>query len=385
MINKIIAGYVTPKGCASDTLFIKHSSFKPQIRFHVKYDIPSESVHEVEVLFLADKHQLIRYIFKELDILLGVGGVFKLEVTEALGHGNGIRSLSQIKHEFSISTHGRYRLKTESRSGTVSLIYEKVKSVLIPGDSIDCWSFGIITNGKNTEKVNVLISSIEALHIPEYEVIVCGQHDTADQSTKVFDIDVDDRDLRAPITRKKNKIAEKAKYENLVILHDRYIFPEDWFTKMSQYGNNFELLAIPNIGPKGGRVNDWPVFLGLPSQPRIVGSYLLPYSSYSYSLYMQGGLMIVKRSVFNDIKLDENLYWGELEDVAFSKIAYLKGYFLYIDKNNRILTSSGRISESRNLNKVLNLFRSQVTRLRRITYLIRNLFNHFINVQFKRK
>lgn len=385
MINKIVAGYIAPKGGASDTLFIKHSSFNPQIRFHVKHDIPSESVHEVEVLFLADNHLLIRYIFKELDILLSVGGMFKLQVTEALGHGNGVRSLSQIKHEFSVSTHGRYRLKSESGSGTVCLIYEKVESVLIPGDSIDCWSFGIITDGKNAGKVNGLISSIEALSIPEYEIIVCGQHHAADQSIKVFDIDLDDRELRAPITRKKNRIAEKAKYENLVILHDRYLFADDWFTKMSKYGNSFELLAIPNIGPNGGRVNDWPVFNGLPSQPRTGGSYMLPYSSYSDSLYMQGGLMIVKRSIFNNIKFDENLYWGELEDVVFSKIAYLKGYLLYIDKNNRIFTASGRIRESRNLNRGLNVFRSQVTSLRRVTYLIKNLCNHLINSRFNLK
>ena len=49
MINKIVAGYIAPKGGASDTLFIKHSSFKPQIEFHVKHDIPIESVREAEV------------------------------------------------------------------------------------------------------------------------------------------------------------------------------------------------------------------------------------------------------------------------------------------------------------------------------------------------
>ncbi|MDA9000672.1 hypothetical protein N9J66_01255 [Gammaproteobacteria bacterium] len=313
-----------------------------------------------------------------------VGGTFKLLVTEVFGHGNGVRSLSQIKHEFSISTHGRYRLKSENGSGTVSLIYEKVESVLISGDSINRWSFGIITNGKKSKQVNALIRSIQALHIPEYEILICGPHDSKDPMIKVFGVDSDEEELRGPITKKKNEIGRLAKFENLVILHDRYVFPDNWFFKMKKYGNLFEMLVLPNIGLGGGRVNDWSAFYGNPSQPLSKGTSLLPYNKYSESVYMQGGILIIKKSIFNRITLDENLYWGELEDVVFSKIAHLYGFFTYIDSNNRVLTDSSRLRESRDLNTVEYLLKRTLSYLRQIFLIIVNLSRHWLNSLWSR-
>lgn len=385
MIKKLVTGYIKPRDLESDTLFLGPSSYGCSGDFLSKPDVPFESIESVTVLFFADRHPLIRHIFKQLDGLLKLGGKFEIQVTDSIGHGNGTRSISQIKHEFALCTHGRYRMSSESGSGVITLVYEKKYSILLPQDSITRWSFGIITDGNKNDQVHDLIKSIQQQKIPQYEIIICGPYCCEDQALKIIDIEVDEDDCRGHITRKKNMIAESAKYENLVILHDRYLFPDDWYKNMKNYGNAFELLAIPNIGPSGGRVNDWPVFEGLPSHPFIVNSTLLPYNLYSDSLYMQGGLMIVKKSILRQIKLDENLYWGELEDVLFSKIAHLKGYLLRMDVNNKIFTNSSRIQESRNLTSTQNFLRKLSNYFQRSVLITRNLLFHFLNSRFRRK
>ena len=382
-IKNIVIGYVKPDNIGDDTLFLNSSAFSPLNNSLTTYNIQRESLDSVTLLFLAEKHLLIRHIFKQLDRLLAINGMFKFHVCDSIGHGNGLRSIYQVKHEFSLSTLGRYNLISESGSRIIKLVYEKKRSIDIPGDSIDKWSFGIITDGKKNEQVNNLVNSIKEQRIPEFEILICGPYSSSDKEIVV--IDYEKNDCRGHITHKKNKIAQIAKYENLIILHDRYTFSKTWFERMKSFGNDFELLAVPNIGPLGGRVNDWPSFEGLPSDRLISNSKLLPYSSYSNSIYMQGGLIIIKRSIYNDIKLDEKLYWGELEDILFSKIAYLKGYLLVIDANNKIFTNSGRIKESRHLTELQNILRNMSSRIKRLIFIIRNVLLHFILIRIKSK
>ena len=379
MVNKIIAGYYPPKNLDSKTFFYKHNVFDSSPRFYKKNDILLESVKEITILFLADRHPKIRLIIKELDNVLKVGGLLKIIATDSIGHANGLRSLSQIKSEFSISTGGRYRLLAETGNNKVSLTYEKVESFQAENDSITNWSFGIITNGKNSNNVNNLISSINRQKIPNYEILICGPHYSDDPKVKVFDIEVDAKDIRAPITRKKNQIAENAIHENMIILHDRYLFPEDWYKKMIEYGNVYEMLVIPNIGQNGGRVNDWIAFYGLPGQSFSYGTSLLSYKENTESAYMQGGLMIIKRSIFNSMKLNENLYWGELEDVVFSKIAHLCGYYIYVDQNNKIYTNSLRLKEKKNLTFLPHIIQIALSKTFRPLYVLKNIVIHYIN------
>ena len=131
-----------------------------------------------------------------------------------------------------------------------------------------------------------------------------------------------------------------------MIMHDRYLLPEDWFIKMKKYGNYFDLMTMPNIGSNKGRVNDWGQYRGKPSSIFNKINYLLKYSEWSNDWFSQGGLLIIKKSLYLDNMLDERLHWDEMEDIAWSQIGHLKGWFYYLDSNNKIFTFSDRLNES---------------------------------------
>ena len=164
-----------------------------------------------------------------------------------------------------------------------------------------------------------------------------------------------------------------------MLLHDRYLLPSDWFQRMKNNGNYFDLLAIPNIGPNGGRVNDWGEYNGKPSQIYRKTSAILPYSTWSEDWYSNGGLLVIKKNLYNLIKLDDRLFWGELEDVQFSQLANLNGLFYYIDLKNKIFTFSDRLIEFGQIDKL--------TSLKKHVYFyivkIKNMINYFLNIHDK--
>jgi hypothetical protein len=360
----------------NDILYLSIDDINHLERIWTKYKITPQSIDEVHINFLADRNKLIRFIIKELDILLVLGGKFLINSTHSNFHGNFIRSLDQIKYEFSVSTNGRYNmLKQEIKARRNFLVYIKRKNTLLQSDSIDKWSFGIITNGKKKNQVEDLIESIVLQKIPNYEIIICGDFKSDKFPVILLDDVKIENEIRGPITIKKNKIVQRAKYENLILMHDRYLLPNDWFQRMKNYGNYFDLLAIPNIGLKGGRVNDWGEHKGKPSQIYRETSYILPYNTWSDGWYSQGGLLVIKKNLYNLIKLDNRLFWGELEDIQFSQLANLNGLFYYIDVQNKIFTFSERLIEFKEINK-LSYFKKHV-----YYYIvkIKNMALHYLN------
>lgn len=353
-------------------------------RIYTKYNLEPESFNEVQIDYLFDREYLIRYIVKELDILLKVGGRFIINSTYTGAHANFIRSKSQIKYEFSVSTNGRYKLRTQNIDKyKLKLEYIKSTQTLYHDDSIDNWSFGIITNGQKNEQVSNLINSIIRQNIPNYEILVCGEFNYTDCDqhpiVAIENVILED-DIRAPITVKKNKIAKKAKYQNLMIMHDRYLLPDDWFLNMKKYGNYYDLMTMPNIGPSGGRVNDWGQYRGKPSSIFNKINYLLKYSEWSNDWFSQGGLLIIKKSLYLDNMLDESLHWDEMEDIAWSQIGHLKGWFYYLDINNKILTFSDRLSESSIKQDLMPLRKLYVYMRRHIPYIIKYMWLHRKNI-----
>lgn len=383
MYNKIVWSYNKPKVFDVDTLYLGLNDINHLERIYTKYNLTPESFDEVRIDFLADKHNLIRYIIKELDILLKVDGKFIINSTYTEVHGNFIRSKSQIGYEFSVSINGRYFLSNKKvNKYKLTLEYIKKQKTLHHDDSIDKWSFGIITNGKKNEQVQKLISSIITQNIPNYEIIICGSFKYENKEKfpiiSIDDVLLDD-EIRAPITIKKNKIADVAQYQNLMILHDRYLLPDDWYQKMKNYGNYFDLLTMPNIGPNGGNVNDWGEHLGKPSQIYREVFHLLSHKKWSNGWYSQGGLLIIKKELYNQNRLDERLFWGELEDIQFSQIGNLLGWFYYIDINNKVITFTDRLYES-SLNERLNLLHRVKAYKNYYLNKFKNVLKHFKNI-----
>lgn len=387
-MGKAIWANKIPKVKQVDTLYLSSKDINHLSRIYNKYSIRPESLNEVRVDYLLDRHYLIRYIIKELDILLKKGGKFIINSTYSARHANYIRSKSQIKYEFSTSTNGRYRLeKSIIDKNTISLTYVKNEEILTKDDSIERWTFGIITNGKKNHQVVNLIDSINKQKIPYYEILICGDFKYSDKE-KYPIISIRDavieNDIRAPITIKKNRIANKAKYQNMIILHDRYLLPDNWFQKIKKYGNYFDLLTMPNIGPNEGRVNDWGEYLGKPSEIYREVFHFLSYNKWSLGWYSQGGMLIIKKNLYFQCALDNRLHWDELEDIQFSQIGNLLGWFYYLDVNNNVYTFSDRIKEAK-MGKSMFLYRiKNLIFIKFIIVRLLNFSNHFLNLYFKK-
>lgn len=361
-ITKIIWKYFSNNPeLLGDTLYLNRRNIYNIREIIKKYDIPKESVSYIEIQYLLDKETKIRSILKECDYLLAIGGNLKIKSSNGwinfrqqtfFLHSLYLRSYSQVKHEFSISTQKRYKqineLSGKDKSGinTYQLVYNKLESYRQEKGSSFSITFGIITNGKNDDGLKRLVNSIVDLNIVDYEIVICGGtlNENFHGSIRLLDdICGIDSDLRAPITSKKNLICENAKYENILLLHDRFYFPKEWYRNMVKYGDGYDVLIFPNLNENGRRINDYTLFKGNPGEINMNLLSTLRYSSRSNSFYIPGGAFLIKKYWYNKVKLDENVFWQELEDIQFTKLLLLKGALISMDVSNPIFTESNRL------------------------------------------
>lgn len=192
------------------------------------------------------------------------------------------------------------------------------------------FTFGIITSGNSEDNINLIIDTIESQHIQLYEIIIVGQAHLNRNLTKI--IPFDENIKKAWITKKKNLITKHAKYENIVYLHDYIKFDGDWYKGYIKYGDNFKICMNIIKNADGTRFRDWILDPWTDKNIRnIVSSKshkdkslslgcLLPYKELTLSKYMyiSGSYWVAKRDVMLEFPLDENLQWGQGEDLAWS-------------------------------------------------------------------
>lgn len=379
MVKRIIFGRKHNKIDPSDIL-VELETINHNERLYQKLGLDLESFDEVHIFFLLDKSKYIRHIVKDADSLLKNGGKFIVHTTNNRIHASYLRSLSQVKSEISLCIKDRYHLLSKKDVKRVhSLEYKKVASVTHYADRISKWSFGIITNGKDFDLVDRLVHSIEIQDIPDYEVIISGPTYLSKNKNVVNVGNIISEDSRAPICAKKNRIVDNARFENVAIFHARYELPEGWFEGMKAFGNLFEFLILPSkTHPDGLRINDWSIF-----RKKFMAIYLPKYTYFSQDWYAQGGVIIAKRRVLKDVPLNQYLHWDELEDVQFSSELKLKGYTVHVDKNNYLLTTSGRIKSNDLDSAVKRQVYMQRAFLLRCYYFVLNMLRHQINKSCK--
>lgn len=218
---------------------------------------------------------------------------------------------------------GNYIILKHIQAEKNQLVIQKKKAMFAPDDAIDKWSFGIITNGERNDWIEQIINSIKEQKIPNYEIIVCGKYKKRPEKNFVH-IDFNQRQEKGWITKKKNLIAEEARYENLCIIHDRLIFDPTWYQGMKEYGNAFELLGCIQREKGGARAGDWMTWGGPINQLYKIAN--LDYREWDYYAYLSGQMIIMKKSMFEKVLFDETRYWIEVEDVDFSLRARDAGF-----------------------------------------------------------
>jgi len=179
------------------------------------------------------------------------------------------------------------------------------------------FTFGIITAGGADVNLEQIVQSIQKQNIPNYEIIIVGSSCVKGEFIRV--IPFDETIKKAWITKKKNIIAQEAKYENIVLLHDYVEFCPGWYEGFLTFGNEFKI-CVNKITNSGKRFRDFCLFKEfLPTDLT-----LLPYScelspALSKLAYVSGTYYVIKRSLALLHPLDERLTWGQGEDVIFSQ------------------------------------------------------------------
>lgn len=347
--KNIIFTNIKSRANNKDVFYLKDGDIDHCQHLYSIHNIKPESIDTISIEFVLQNTKYLRYLIKELDLFLKVSGKFIIYLVNTGGHSKFLRSRSQIKYEFSLATNGRYILESKIDEGRIStLTYLKKTASLVEEDTIDKWTFGIISNGKKNPWVLDLIESIQGQGIPHYEVLIVGPSPYVDNNkdkpkeVKILEDVILGEEKRPPISHKKNKIITNAMFNNLCILHDRYLLPKDWFENFKLYGNYFDILCQKTLNLEGKRYGvDWMEF-HYPITTRFKLNRALLYSEWSPEAIIPGGAIIMKKNLIEKFLLDERLFWDEMEDFQLSKMANLNGLSISLDKNNHLISREVR-------------------------------------------
>lgn len=202
-------------------------------------------------------------------------------------------------------------------------------------------TFGVCVGPNyNRHHLETLIESIRSQNIKSsYEILLIGidqlsSYDSDDTTAIPFD----ESKMAGWITKKKNILAQTARYSNICIVHDYYQFPRDWYTTIIS-GEPWEVLMTPVVNKNGTRGADWLInpermreFLDAnpamyqrlrEAAPHETPKYVcgLPYhvQNMNYIQYVSGGYILAKTHVLLNVPLNEKLKWGDAEDLEWSE------------------------------------------------------------------
>jgi hypothetical protein len=206
------------------------------------------------------------------------------------------------------------------------------------------FTFGIVTSGLNDEFLSRIINDIKCLNIINYEIIIVGGNTEFEGTTH---IKFDESQKPMWITRKKNIITENAKYENIVYTHDYITFDRSWYEEFLKFGNNFSVCMNRINNTDGSRYRDWVLWPGDPNWEKengyynniqinnFISDFIIPYSCKELSkfMYISGAYWVAKKELMLEFPINENLIWGQGEDVDWSMRVRSKYIFSINEKS----------------------------------------------------
>lgn len=269
-------------------------------------------------------------LFWEVLHVLAPGGLW-IDVDETSRcHGTELTGEDYLAREYFSGC-----LALESRcehGGFVEHAYRKSSATPIATHIADTgWTFGILTSGESPNAAR-MAADILALDLPDVEVIFCGPRPAnAPDDERARAIDLERPEPRGWITRKKNLLAAAARYENLCLLHDRYVVTPEWADALTGYGPCFAFVTLPQVyhAGVGHRFPQrYPDYQVLNQRQGLDGAlhanvydservFHPEYDDFAETAFCCGGLYIAKRSLWTQVRQDEALFHCEWEDVSF--------------------------------------------------------------------
>jgi hypothetical protein len=177
-------------------------------------------------------------------------------------------------------------------------------------------TFGITTDYSSIERLDSIINSINLLNIPKYEILIIGNK-KIDSHGVVNYIEFDESIKPLWITKKKNIMIQEAKYDNVVLFHDYFLFDPMWYQNYLKFGDDWDLCSNEILLMNGRRWGgDWMTW----DDPLYEKYAPLHYDDWTRTEYMfvAGSYFIVKKELGLREPLNENLGWGDSEDVEWS-------------------------------------------------------------------
>jgi|SaaInlV_100m_DNA_2_1039680.scaffolds.fasta_scaffold06641_2 hypothetical protein len=186
-------------------------------------------------------------------------------------------------------------------------------------------TFGVITEGNSDLFIKKIHESIINQDIDDnFEIIIVGGNDPKLEHT--IHIPFDESVKRAWITKKKNIIAQEARYDNIILMHDYVYFDELWYHNFKSYTDDWDVCMNSIINADGQRFRDWITWPEWCLENDII---FLDYDDCSRTeqMYVSGTYFCVKKDFLLKYPLNENLSWGEGEDVEWSnRIRHVLNY-----------------------------------------------------------
>ncbi len=171
-------------------------------------------------------------------------------------------------------------------------------------------SFCVITGGHRPDMMEALIQSIEALHIPAYEILVCGKYKN---DPRVDYIETRKWAETAAVCKMRNFNAGRARYDTVIILDDDVTFAPDWWSNMKRHAG-FDLAGCRGLDPLGNR---WWDYQKIERGNPLASPELLDYGAEDTGSYISGYFMMMRWDVWNAVKFDETRRNYQHDDIDF--------------------------------------------------------------------
>lgn len=177
-------------------------------------------------------------------------------------------------------------------------------------------SFGIISNGARPAKLLRQVESIRAQVNGTVDVAVAGDVDAELQAQLealgARFLPCRDGAATGNLGAMRNTLVDDARFDTLVVSDDDMVFHRDFCAAIGALNGDFDALAIRLRNPDGTRYWDYATHGG----PR--GHALLDYGVQDDHTYITGGVIVMRRHVFEKVAWPDDRGFYEGEDIEFS-------------------------------------------------------------------
>jgi glycosyltransferase involved in cell wall biosynthesis len=179
------------------------------------------------------------------------------------------------------------------------------------------FSFCIITDGREPDKLRLEIESIRAQHEKNSEIFVGGAVPPGFEDVYCVDMAEAARDGRLGFMR--NRLVERARFGVVVVADDDMIFHPGFTKGIQMYPGDYDVLCVRILNTDGTRFWDWAVY-GAPS-----GHHLIDYATNDPYVYVTGGMCIMRAYVPRLVQWSDRLVFYQFEDIDFSRRINARG------------------------------------------------------------